>query len=202
MEQRTDEWFMARLGHVTGSRMADVLAKIKNGEASVRSNYKLQLVTERLTNEPIKGFSNSIMQQGIDREPEARELYELEYGPVQEVGFQHHPTIAWSGISVDGLTEDNGIIEIKCPLETTHTNTLMRKEVPSKYIPQIQWGLCVYQREYCDFVSYNPSFPNDLKLYVHRVMRDDDYIKMLEKEVILFNEEVEEILTNLRKNNG
>lgn len=202
MEQRSEEWFRARLGHVTGSRMTDVLAKIKNGEASVRSNYKLQLVTERLTDEPVKSFSNSIMQQGIDREPEARELYELEYGPVQEVGFEHHPTIAWCGVSVDGLTEDNGIIEIKCPLETTHTSTLINKKVPSKYIPQIQWGLCVYKRDYCDFVSYNPSFPNDLKLYVHRVERDDDYIKMLEEEVQLFNAEVEEILIKLKENNN
>ena len=200
MEQRTEEWLQARVGHITGSRMADVIAKIKTGEAQSRSNYKLQLVTERLTGQPVQTYFNNIMQQGIDREPDARMLYELEKKiDVEEVGFLKHSNISWSGVSVDGLVGDDGIIEIKSPLETTHTNTLMKKQAPSKYYPQMQWGLCVTQRKFCDFVSYNPSFPEDLQLYIVRVERDDDYIKMLETEVIKFNDEIEQMLNSIKE---
>lgn len=200
MEQRTDEWLQARVGHITGSRMADVISKIKTGESQTRINYKTQLVTERLTNQPVQTYFNNAMQQGIDREPDARMLYELENKiDVEEVGFIKHPTLAWSGVSVDGLIGDKGIIEIKCPLETTHTNTLLKKQAPKKYYPQMQWGMCVTQRSFCDFVSYNPSFPDDLKLFVIRVERDDDYIKMLEEEVVKFNEEIEQLLNSIKE---
>ena len=198
MEQGSEEWLMARLGHITGSRMADVLAKVKYGEASSRANYKTQLVTERITGKPIKSFSNSIMQQGTDREPFARIQYEFENGSVQEVGFIHHPKIAWSGVSVDGLVGNDGIIEIKCPLETTHTNNLLKKEVPSKYVAQVQWGLAVTERQFCDFISFNPDFPDDLQMIVVRVDRDDDYIAKMEEEVIAFNEEIEAIVNQLK----
>lgn len=200
MEQRTDEWLQARVGHITGSRMADVISKIKTGESQTRLNYKTQLVTERLTNQPVQTYFNSIMQQGIDREPDARMLYELENKvDVEEVGFIKHPTLAWSGVSVDGLVGKDGIIEIKSPLETTHTNTLLKKQAPKKYYPQMQWGMCVTQRSFCDFVSYNPAFPEDLMLFVIRVERDDDYIKMLEEEVVKFNEEIEQLLNSIKE---
>lgn len=199
MEQGTNEWLMARVGHMTGSRMSDIIAKIKTGEAKVRYDYKVQLATERMTGQPVQTYFNSIMQQGIDREPDARMLYELEKQKVKEVGFIKHPTIAMSGVSVDGLVGKNGIIEIKCPLETTHTNTLIAKQAPKKYIPQMQWGMSVTQRDFCDFVSYNPSFPEDLMLYIVRVERDDDYIKMLEEEVIKFNDEVEQLIKTIKE---
>jgi len=200
MEQRTDEWLQARVGHITGSRMADVISKIKTGESQTRINYKTQLVTERLTNQPVQTYFNNAMQQGIDREPDARMLYELENKiDVEEVGFIKHPNLAWSGVSVDGLVGTDGIIEIKSPLETTHTNTLLKKQAPKKYYPQMQWGLCVTQRNFCDFVSYNPAFPDDLKLFVIRVERDDDYIKMLEEEVVKFNEEIEQLLNSIKE---
>lgn len=199
MEQGTNEWLMARVGHMTGSRMSDIIAKIKTGEAKSRYDYKVQLATERMTGQPVQTYFNSIMQQGIDREPDARMLYELEKQKVKEVGFIKHPTIAMSGVSVDGLVGKNGIIEIKCPLETTHTNTLIAKQAPKKYIPQMQWGMSVTQRDFCDFVSYNPSFPEDLMLYIVRVERDDDYIKMLEEEVIKFNDEVEQLIKTIKE---
>jgi len=75
----------------------------------------------------------------------------------------------------------------------------MKKQAPSKYYPQMQWGLCVTQRKFCDFVSYNPSFPEDLQLYIVRVERDDDYIKMLETEVIKFNDEIEQMLNSIKE---
>ena len=192
MEQRSEEWFMARLSKVTASRISDVLATTKNGEAATRSNYRIQLVTERLTNEPTKTYVNEAMQHGIDTEDEARAFYMFSKADVEEVGFIDHPTIKWSGASPDGLVGDDGLIEIKCPQPNTHTLTLINRDCPQKYYNQIMWQLAVTKRSWCDFVSYQPSFPENLKMFVKRVHRDDKYIKHLEDEVQKFLTEVED----------
>lgn len=198
MEQRSEEWFKARLGKVTASRVADVLAKIKTGESASRRNYKVQLVSERLTGEKQETYINQAMQDGIDREFYARERYVQQYGEVEEVGFIQHPTLE-AGASPDGLVGNDGLIEIKCPLGTTHTETLMTQEVPSKYIPQIQWQLRCTGRKWCDFISYNPMFPENLQLFVKRVEADEQYQLMLEKEISDFLIEVQTVIDRLKE---
>jgi putative phage-type endonuclease len=207
MEQRTDEWFQARLGKVTASRISDVLAKTKTGYSISRQNYLVQLVTERLTGQKADSFfMNQAMQDGVDREPIARKLYEvLNDVIVTEVGFYDHPRIAMSGASPDGLLPELlvfgiGLVEIKCPIETTHTNTLMSKKVPSKYIPQIQWQMaCVPNAKFCDFISYNPNFPPEMQLFVSRVEKDLQYILELETEVEQFLKEVDQAILQLKE---
>lgn len=198
MEQRSEEWFKARLGKVTASRVADVLAKIKTGESASRRNYKVQLVSERLTGEKQETYINQAMQDGIDREFYARERYVQQHGEVEEVGFIQHPNLE-AGASPDGLVGDDGLIEIKCPLGTTHTETLMTQEVPSKYIPQIQWQLRCTGRKWCDFISYNPMFPENLQLFVKRVEADEQYQLMLEKEISDFLIEVQTVIDRLKE---
>jgi len=198
MEQRSEEWFQARLGKVTASRVADVLAKIKSGESASRRNYKIQLVSERLTGEKQETYINQAMQDGIDREFYARERYVQQHGEVEEVGFIQHPTLE-AGASPDGLVGDDGLIEIKCPLGTTHTETLMTQEVPSKYIPQIQFQLLCTGRKWCDFMSYNPMFPEHLQLFVKRVDADPVYQKELEVEVGKFLDEVNDVINKLKE---
>lgn len=198
MEQRSEEWFQARLGKVTASRVADVLAKIKSGESASRRNYKIQLVSERLTGEKQETYINQAMQDGIDREFYARERYVQQHGEVEEVGFIQHPTLE-AGASPDGLVGDDGLIEIKCPLGTTHTETLMTQEVPSKYMPQIQFQLLVTGRKWCDFVSFNPMFPEHLQLFVRRVFADKEYQAELEVEVSKFLDEVNDVINKLKE---
>jgi len=199
MEQLSQEWFEARLGKVTASRVSDVLATIKSGEAASRKNYKLQLVTERLTNKKTDSYTNQAMQDGIDREPMAREIYEkLKEVKVEEIGFVQHPEIKMAGASPDGLVGDDGIIEIKCPIETTHTTNLLERKLPSKYKPQVQFQLATTGRKWCDFISYNPNFEPRLQLIVIRVERDDEYIEMLEFEITNFLNEVEEMINQLQ----
>jgi hypothetical protein len=179
--------------------MSDVLAKTKTGYSISRQNYLVQLVTERLTGQKADSFfMNQAMQDGVDREPIARKLYEvLNDVIVTEVGFFDHPTIAMSGASPDGAVnskEDGkyvGLIEIKCPIETTHTNTLISKTVPSKYMPQIQWQMASVSPnvKWVDFISFNPNFPDTMQIFVARVERDNDYIAELEVEVELQAEE-------------
>jgi putative phage-type endonuclease len=198
MEQRSEEWFQARLGKVTASRVADVLAKIKSGESASRRNYKIQLVSERLTGEKQETYINQAMQDGIDREFYARERYVQRFGEVEEVGFVKHPTLE-AGASPDGMVGDDGLLEIKCPMGTTHTETLMTQEVPSKYIPQIQFQLRCTGRKWCDFVSYNPMFPEHLQVFVKRVEADEVYQMELDKEIEAFLLEVQTIIDRLKE---
>jgi putative phage-type endonuclease len=198
MEQRSEEWFQARLGLVTASRVTDVLAKIKSGESASRRNYKIQLVSERLTGERQETYINQAMQDGIDREQFARDRYVQQFGEVEEVGFVKHPTLE-AGASPDGMVGDDGIIEIKCPMGSTHTETLMTQDIPSKYVPQVQFQLLVTGRKWCDFVSYNPMFPEHLQVFVKRIEADPVYQKELESEVKQFLEEVDTIINKLKE---
>lgn len=202
MEQRTDEWFKARLGKVTASKISDVLAKIRSGEAAVRRNYKMQLATERLTGQKTDSYINQAMQDGIDREDTAREIFEIVRDiKVEQVGFIDHPTIKMAGASPDGLLPDNGVLEIKCPVETTHTTNLLERKLPSRYVSQVQWQMACTGAEYANFVSYNPNFEPKLQLIYLDVERDNEYIEMLEEEVSTFLTEVDDIINILRELN-
>jgi putative phage-type endonuclease len=206
IEQRTEEWFEQRLGKVTASRISDVIAKTKTGLSTSRQNYLIQLVSERLTGKKGDSFVNQAMLDGIERESAARALYMLNRDvSVTEVGFFDHPVIKNSGASPDGAVNAEeegkyaGLIEIKCPIETTHTNTLMSKSVPSKYVPQMQWQLACTGARWVDFVSFNPNFPAELQIFVARVDRDDSYIAELEAEVIKFLDEVDATILKLKE---
>jgi len=206
IEQRTEEWFQQRLGKVTASRISDVIAKTKTGVSTSRQNYLVQLVSERLTGKKGDSFVNQAMLDGIEREAAAREFYMRTRGvSVTEVGFFDHPVIKNSGASPDGAVnaeEDGkyaGLIEIKSPIESTHTNTLISKSVPSKYIPQMQWQLACTGAKWVDFVSYNPNFPEELQLFVARVDRCNDTIANLEQEVVNFLDEVDQTILKLKE---
>jgi len=200
MEQGTPEWFNSRLGKVTASRVADVLATIKSGESASRRNYRMQLVCERLTGKKEETFTNAHMERGIELEPIARSLYEMDSGLfVKEIAFVEHPTIKMAGCSPDGLVSEDGLIEIKCPTVANHIETLTSNAAPSKYIAQMQWQMACTGRKWCDFVSFNVELPDHLQLFVKRVERDDEYIANAEKEVIAFLDEVSETVTKLEQ---
>lgn len=191
MEQRTDEWFAVRCGKCTASRVADVVAKTRNGWGASRANYMAQLVVERLTGQPAESYINAAMQHGIDTEPEARTAYEFYRDcEVTQVAFTDHPSIPMSGASPDGLVGNDGMVEIKCPNSATHIESLLGASIPDKYIIQMQWQMACEGREWCDFVSYDPRMPEELRLFVERVARDDKRINLLEKDVADFLAEV------------
>ena len=199
MEQRTDEWFAARIGKVTASRVADVIAKIKSGYGVGRANYLADLVVERLTGQKAQGFSNVAMEWGTEQEPHARAAYSAKTGIlVEEVGFIDHPTVAMSGASPDGFAEE-GLIEVKCPNTSTMLEYILDGKPPQKYVTQMQWQMACTGRPWCDFVSFDPRLPERLQLLVVRVPRDDNYIKMLEQEVIVFLQELDDKLNKLEK---
>jgi len=186
MEQRTEEWFAARCGKVTASRVADIIAKTKSGPSASRENYLAQLVCERMTGKPAESYSNSAMQHGTDTEPYARAAYEARMDLlVTEVGFIDHPWIAMSGASPDGLANE-GMVEIKCPNTATHIDTLLSRTVPAKYITQMMWQMACADRPWCDFVSFDPRLPERHQLFIKRINYDPEMVNLLENSIIQF----------------
>lgn len=195
MEQRSPEWFEARKGKVTASRIGDILNTIRNGNwAASRKHYAAQLVSERLSDKPPEPFTNEYIEWGIAQEAPAKEAYIKATGnAVDEVGFINHPTIASAGASPDGLIAHDGLLEIKCPTTATHIERLLGADIPESYRLQMLWQMACTGRRYCDFVSFDPRLPEDMQLFTLRFDRDDQEIERVEREVEIFLREVEEI---------
>lgn len=196
--QGSPEWHKQRIGKVGGAGVSNVLAKIKNGEASARRDYRIQLACERLTGVKTESFVTSDMQRGIDLEPVARMAYEIRTGNlVDQCAFIDHPTISMSGASPDGLIGADGLLEIKVPKPSTHIDYMQAKKAPSKYLPQMYWQMASTGRKWVDFCSYCPDLPEELSLFIVRVPRDDAIIKSMEEEVIKFLKEVDDLVKEL-----
>jgi len=197
--QGTPQWFAARCGRVTASRVADVIAKTKSGPSASRATYMGQLIAERLTQTVQQSFTNAAMQHGTETEPEARDAYAFRANvDVAEIGFIDHPAIAMTGASPDGLVGDDGMVEIKAPNTATHIDTLLGQAAPAKYVTQMQWQMACADRAWCDFVSYDPRMPANMALFIQRIDRDDAFIKATEAEVVAFLRELEEKVAALR----
>jgi len=191
IEQRTTEWFAQRCGHLTASRIADMMARTQKGWGASRANYAAQLIAERLTGVAESGFTSAAMQHGIDTEAAARAAYGfMQDVEVIEAPFVLHPRLAWSGASPDGFVGDTGLVEIKCPNTATHITTLRGGEIPDKYIKQMQWQMACTGRNWCDFVSFDPRMPVEMQLHIQRVDRDNDLIAEIESAAIGFLDEI------------
>ncbi len=196
-EQGTESWFADRLGKVTASRLADVLAKTKTGYSASRANYMTQLVLERITQTRAESYTNAAMQWGTEQEPFARAAYEASRGVmVEEVGFIPHPTIEAAGASPDGFVGNDGVVEIKCPssstaLECWLTHAQGGNPVEAKHYAQMQWQMRCADRSWCDYVVFDPRMPAKAQLFVYRVERNVDWLKITEEEVLIFLAEVD-----------
>jgi len=193
-EQRSELWFAARAGRLTGSRASDMLATIKSGEAAARRDYRLQLVCERLTGQPQEeGFVNAAMQRGIELEPAAFAAYEALTGNVAvRSGFLAHTTHL-AGCSLDGHVDNfAGIVEIKCPKSSTHLGYWRGKgEVPASHLAQVTHNLWITGAQWCDFLSFDDRFPADLQTFLVRVKREDVDIAAYETAALKFLAEVD-----------
>jgi putative phage-type endonuclease len=200
ISQGSAEWLAMRVGKVTASRVADVIAKTKSGPSASRAKYAGELIAERLTGTPAERYTNSAMAWGTDTEPKARIAYEFWNGAdVQQVAFVAHPTIGDCGASPDGLVGDDGLLEIKCPETHTHIETLLGGTVPGKYVTQMMWQMACTGRQWCDFVSFDPRMPETMQFFCKRVERDEAVIRELEAEVIAFLNEVRATVEQLLK---
>ena len=203
VEQGTPEWHQLRLGKVTASRVADILAKTKTGPSASRGNYLIELALQRVTKAIEESYTNSAMEWGIQTEPQARVAYEVKTNNfVDQVAFIDHPTIANFGCSPDGLVGSNGLIEIKCPNSATHWSYIKDNAPPNKYFIQMQAQMAVTGAKWCDFVSFDPRMPERSQLLIVNVPRDPEFISSMEEEIKQFLSEVEVEVNLMEKRNG
>lgn len=189
--QGSDEWKRLRLGKVTASRVADVLAKTKSGPSASRANYAAELVAERLTGRRAEGFTSPAMQRGTNLEPLAREAYSFVTGhTVTETGFVPHPVIEMTGASPDGMIGDDGLVEIKCCGAARHIAVLKGDPAEDRYVKQMLWQMACTGRQWCDLAYYNPDLPVELQLKVIRIPRDAAAIEAMEADISAFLAEV------------
>ncbi|MFN4296756.1 MAG: lambda exonuclease family protein [Brevundimonas sp.] len=203
IEQGSDAWHDARRGKVTASRVADVIAKTKSGYAASRANYLAELLCERLTGDTAPSFMNDAMRWGTEKEPEARAAYAFRTdAEVEQIAFVDHPRISMAGASPDGLIGTDGLLEIKCPQTSTHLETLASGKPAAKYVTQMQWQLACTGRDWCDFVSYDPRLPENLRFFLTRIPRDDAFIEATEAEVVAFLAELDGRIADLTTRYG
>lgn len=201
MIQGSEEWLAARAGLVTASRFKDVLAKGRNGKPSAtRQSYLMEIVTERLTGLPVPSYTNNAMQWGHDQESAARAAYECESGMlVDEVALVLYDGFDGAGASPDGLVGDYGGIEIKCPFNSVHHVETLRGGMPNQHIAQIQGCMWVTDRQWWDYISYDPRMPERLQLYVQRIERDREYVDKLREAIAAFVTEAHIAVMELNK---
>lgn len=173
-EQRSQEWVAARLGRLTSSDAAEMLAVRRDGkEAAGRRNLRVRLALERIVGRSLEsGFMSNAMRQGQEREADALTLYEGITGVViSTVGHVAHDTLM-AGCSPDGYVGDfEGVIEAKCPLPATHLDYLRTGVIPTEYQRQIQHHLWITGARWCDWLSFCPDFPEHLQVKLVRVER-------------------------------
>ena len=198
--QRTDDWHNDRRGKVTASILKDICKRQKNGSFyAARETQIYKIAHEIFTGETAVGFSSPATDHGITNESNAIEEYKQTiWTPVSLCGFVNHPTIQRAGASPDLLVGDDGLAEIKCPYNgAIHIETLAHG-MPDDHKYQIQMQMACTQRQWCDFVSFDPRLPADYKLYVQRVDRDDLFIKTMEEMIVTFLQEVDAMVDLLR----
>lgn len=212
--QQSDLWLSARIGRITGSRLGDLMAapttraSTRKGvscpagsEAASRADYRSELIVERLYRKAKDHFVTQAMQDGVEREPYARMLYEADTSElVEQVGFALHPLWDWFGVSADGLCGDDGGVELKCPTNTVHDSYALN---PQTLADEYKWQclgclICFPERQWWDLCSFNPYAPNSIKLVKFRFDRADwaETIASIESEAVKMHEEVEAVLSS------
>lgn len=201
IQQRTPEHDALRLGRVTASRVADVIASGKGGAPSAsRKNYLAELAIERLTGKIGTHYSSKPMDFGTETEPEARRLYAFETdNPILNGGFFTHASIDGAGASPDGRIGEHGLIEVKCPNSATHIDKLLGKGISGRYQTQAQFQMAASGRLWVDHVSYDPDMPVSMRMSIVRIRRDPATIVELERAVRTFLAELDEMVGTLKR---
>lgn len=159
--QGSDAWLAARCGLLTASEMKLILTPALKGASNdkARSHF-WELLAQRITGHVEPRYISDDMLRGMEDEGDARKLYAARYAPVAECGFITNDEWGFTlGYSPDGMVGDDGLIEIKSRRQKFQVETILSGQVPDEYMMQIQTGLLVTGRAWCDFVSYSGGLP-------------------------------------------
>ena len=191
--QGTPEWFAIRCGIPTASNF-DKIITTKGDPSKQRTKYLWQLAGEYVAGKSDETYQNAAMIRGVEIEPEARTYYEITNGvEVEKVGF----CLAEGGYgaSPDSFVGNDGGLEIKCPMISTHVGYLLDGTLPTDYFQQVQGNLLVTGRVWWDFCSYYPN----IKPFVIRARRDEVFIKKLSIELEIFVQELKSVVAKLKE---
>jgi hypothetical protein len=169
-------------------------------ESAGRRNLRVRLALERVVGRPVESdYQSQSMREGSEREADALAYYEALTGVLlDKTGFLSHRSLM-AGASLDGHLDDfTGIVEVKSPIPATHWEYLRSNTVPLDYTRQIQHQLWITGAEWCDFVSFNPDFPDALRLKVVRFLRDEPALLDYEQKVRAFLADVERDVDAIR----
>jgi hypothetical protein len=208
-----DAWLHARIGRLTGSRLAEVCSylerksgdKVAGDSSGTRDRYMLEIISERLTGRDKDQFNSPAMQRGAALEEDARMCYEKALNVIAEpVGFVVHPLYDFTGATADSLVNDEGVLEIKCLLPWNHLKYVLAEEVPEEYIPQVAWEMACTGRKWADFVLYCPDIigAEELRFWYRRIHIEDlrwtvtDYTVRPSKDTVLEGQAVIDYFTN------
>jgi putative phage-type endonuclease len=182
-DQNTAAWFSARTGKLTASRMADAMSFKKDGKPSeARTKYMMEVVAERLTDTVARHFVTDAMQWGKDQEQHAKDAYfQMTGNAVKPCFFFDHFDIDNFGASPDGLVDQDGLLETKCPTSSTHIKWVMSGVVPDEHKPQmIAQALCT-GRKWIDFVSYDPRIASAKRILILRYTPTQEELETVEQ---------------------
>lgn len=190
--QGTDEWHDQRRGIVTASvvgRLLTATGKPANNDTS--RTLTAQLVAERITGWTDPVYVSDDMLRGTEDEPRAVDVYAEHFAPVTSTGFMVRDDWGFRiGYSPDGLVGDDGLIEVKSRRAKKQLQTILEDAVPAENMAQIQCGLLVSGRAWCDYVSYCGGMP----LYVKRVEPDPEWFDVIVVAVDMFEENAERMV--------
>ena len=192
-EQGSEEWDDARRGIVTAS----VVGQLLTSSASIASNDISRSLTLKLTAERITGYTeptyvSTDMARGTYDEPIARDHYSEHIAPVTQVGFMVRDEFGFKlGYSPDGLVGDDGLIEVKSRRQKKHLETILTDKVPAENMAQIQCGLLVSRRKWCDYVSWCGGMP----MWTIRVTPNRHWQEAILEAVAAFEETATTMIT-------
>lgn len=201
-QQGTPEWFAARAGVITASKFADAVGKLKNGNPSQASKdyaYKVavEIIYGQTTEDTYQTFE---MRRGTELEPIARMVYERTTGNMAEESGLVLTEDRRFGYSTDGFVDSDGLIEIKCPNSARKIVEIWESGDLSEYIHQMQGGMWITGRKWCDFIMYAPQLePVGKQLFVKRIERDDDFIEQMEIDLMEFKAQVDRHVETLKR---
>lgn len=191
--QGTDAWLESRRGVITGSRCKDARDKLKNGQPSKASTlYAMDTARERCGGRVLPTYANAAMRMGTEQEPLARAAYETETGRVAiEAGFITTDDGKF-GVSVDGLVDTHGMVEIKTMVSSDTLFTAVVQRDFSAYIDQINMSLWLLGRKWCDLILWAPDLEAvGRHITIIRIDRDESAIDSLESDLLAFDRVVE-----------
>lgn len=189
IEQNTDEWFSLRTGIMTASQVKNILTptlKVAKNEKTRALVYEMAAQRETGHYEEIPQSYH--MERGHIEEDIARDIYSNNYKLATKGGFITNDDLGFTvGFSPDGLVGNDGFIEIKSVIQKNQVKTIVGGEVPSEHILQVQTGLLVSGRDWCDFISYSNGMP----FFVRRVEPDLELHEKICEALQVFHVEVE-----------